>query len=63
MSSCNDTPTVRICVVCLGNLITTIELNNGMYTSLKCKWCDGTGIMTDEQYKYWKLMKKEGKIL
>ena len=55
-----DCPTVRICVVCLGNLIITTESDDGKYKAHVCIWCNSTGIMSDAQYFHWKLMSEKG---
>lgn len=50
MGSRDQMPTVRICIVCHGNYVTSREDSTGTYHYSTCKWCS-EGIMTDTQYK------------
>jgi hypothetical protein len=50
----NLADTVRLCVVCNGTGLLTVESIN-RYEGLLCIWCDHTGVMTNIQYFRWKL--------
>jgi hypothetical protein len=45
--------TVKICIECKGEGI-IIKETSTIYNALKCLWCDGSGILSDSQYKTWK---------